>query len=56
MASTCVTMVFAKVKISARASLPRGARINPTDPLMTARDGEQLDYRVESEKQRSEAG
>lgn len=36
MTSTCVTLAFAKVKVSTRDSLPRGARINPTDPLMSA--------------------
>ena len=36
MTSTRVTLAFAKVKINARDSLPRGARINPTDPLMSA--------------------
>ena len=36
MTSTRVTLAFVKVKVSARDSLPRGARINPTDPLMSA--------------------
>ena len=36
MTSTCVTLAFVKVNVSARDSLPPGARINPTDPLMSA--------------------
>src|SRR5438034_7094676 len=36
MTSTRVTLAFATVKVNARDSLPRGARINPTDPLMSA--------------------
>ena len=36
MTSTRVTLAFVKVKVSARDSLPRGARINPTDPSMSA--------------------
>ena len=36
MTSTSVILAFVKVKVSARDSLARGARINPTDPLMSA--------------------
>jgi hypothetical protein len=36
MTSTRVTLAFAKVKVSTRDSLPRGARINPTGPLISA--------------------
>ena len=36
MTSTRVTLAFATVNVNARDSLPRGARINPTDPLMSA--------------------
>ena len=36
MASSRVTLAFVKVKVSARDSLPPGARINPTDPSMSA--------------------
>jgi hypothetical protein len=39
MTSTRVTLAFATVKVNARDSLPRGARINPTDPLMSASRG-----------------
>ena len=36
MTSTRVIVAFVKVNVSARDSLPRGAKINPTDPLMSA--------------------
>jgi hypothetical protein len=36
MTSSRVTLASAKVKVSARDSLPPGARINPTDPSMSA--------------------
>jgi hypothetical protein len=36
MTSTRVTLAFVKVNVSARDSLPPGAKINPTDPLTSA--------------------
>ena len=36
MTSIRVTLAFVKVNVSARDSVPFGAMINPTDPLMSA--------------------
>ena len=36
MTSSRAILAFVKVKVSTRDSLPPGARINPTDPLMSA--------------------
>ncbi len=38
MTSTRVTLAFSKVNVNARDSLPRGTRINPTDPLIRSSD------------------